>query len=73
MKRRRSKILNVQEELILNVWINFSHYLDSIALLFKMSHGEIWDDSSLVDSWNDALEEYKASDTPITCSSWLIF
>ncbi|PMD27292.1 hypothetical protein NA56DRAFT_231257 [Hyaloscypha hepaticicola] len=23
------------------------------------SHGEIWDDSALVDSWNDALEEYK--------------
>jgi hypothetical protein len=25
----------------------------------NMSHAEIWDDSSLVDSWNDALEEYK--------------
>jgi hypothetical protein len=24
-----------------------------------MSHGEIWDDSALVDSWNEALEEYK--------------
>lgn len=24
-----------------------------------MSHNEIWDDSALVDSWNDALEEYK--------------
>ncbi|KAE8453053.1 hypothetical protein EG329_012240 [Mollisiaceae sp. DMI_Dod_QoI] len=24
------------------------------------SHAEIWDDSALVDSWNDALEEYKA-------------
>ncbi|PMD56804.1 uncharacterized protein K444DRAFT_35879 [Hyaloscypha bicolor E] len=23
------------------------------------SHEEIWDDSALVDSWNDALEEYK--------------
>jgi hypothetical protein len=23
------------------------------------SHAEIWDDSALVDSWNDALEEYK--------------
>lgn len=25
----------------------------------KMSHNEIWDDSALVDSWNEALEEYK--------------
>ena len=24
-----------------------------------MSHAEIWDDSALVDSWNDALNEYK--------------
>jgi hypothetical protein len=24
-----------------------------------MSHAEIWDDSALVDSWNEALEEYK--------------
>jgi hypothetical protein len=24
-----------------------------------MSHNEIWDDSALVDSWNEALEEYK--------------
>jgi hypothetical protein len=23
------------------------------------SHNEIWDDSLLVDSWNEALEEYK--------------
>jgi hypothetical protein len=23
------------------------------------SHEEIWDDSALVNSWNDALEEYK--------------
>jgi hypothetical protein len=23
------------------------------------SHEAIWDDSALVDSWNDALEEYK--------------
>ena len=23
------------------------------------SHAEIWDDSALVNSWNDALEEYK--------------
>lgn len=25
----------------------------------KMSQAEIWDDSSLVNSWNEALEEYK--------------
>jgi hypothetical protein len=25
----------------------------------NLSHEEIWDDSALVDSWNDALEEYK--------------
>jgi hypothetical protein len=25
----------------------------------KMSHAEIWDDSALVDSWNEALQEYK--------------
>jgi len=25
----------------------------------NVSHAEIWDDSALVDSWNDALEEYK--------------
>ena len=24
-----------------------------------MSYAEIWDDSALVDSWNEALEEYK--------------
>jgi hypothetical protein len=24
-----------------------------------MSHAEIWDDSSLLDSWNEALLEYK--------------
>lgn len=23
------------------------------------SHAEIWDDSALVDSWNEALDEYK--------------
>lgn len=24
-----------------------------------MSHAEIWDDSALVESWNEALAEYK--------------
>lgn len=27
------------------------------------SHEEIWDDSALVDSWNDALEEYKVRES----------
>lgn len=26
------------------------------------SHDEIWDDSALVNSWNEALEEYKVRD-----------
>lgn len=26
-----------------------------------MNHDEIWDDSSLIESWNEALAEYKAS------------
>lgn len=25
----------------------------------SISHAEVWDDSALVDSWNDAVEEYK--------------
>lgn len=25
----------------------------------NLTHEEIWDDSALVDSWNDALMEYK--------------
>lgn len=29
------------------------------------SHSQIWDDSSLVDSWNEALEEYKVRTRPI--------
>jgi hypothetical protein len=28
----------------------------------KTSHKAIWDDSALVDSWNDAVEEYKVCD-----------
>ena len=34
-----------------------------------MSHAEIWDDSALVDSWNDALEEYKVSSKILTETS----
>ena len=26
-----------------------------------IKHEEIWDDSALIDSWNEALEEYKVS------------
>ena len=25
----------------------------------QLTHAEIWDDSALVDAWNDALEEYQ--------------
>lgn len=25
----------------------------------QLSHDEVWDDSALVNSWNDALQEYK--------------
>ena len=25
----------------------------------ELSHAQVWDDSELVDSWNEALEEYK--------------
>lgn len=36
-----------------------------------LSHNEIWDDSALVRSWNDALEEYKVCNSHrhimITC------
>lgn len=34
-----------------------------------LSHEEIWDDSALIDSWNDALAEYKVSLPPSHC--WL--
>jgi hypothetical protein len=27
----------------------------------EMNHDEIWDDSALIESWNDALTEYKVS------------
>lgn len=25
----------------------------------ELSHDDVWDDSMLIDSWNEALEEYK--------------
>lgn len=28
-----------------------------------LSHEEVWDDSALIDSWNQALDEYKVEDT----------
>lgn len=28
----------------------------------QLSQAEVWDDSALVQSWNDALEEYKVCD-----------
>ena len=27
-----------------------------------LSHGEIWDDSALIQSWDEALEEYRVRD-----------
>jgi hypothetical protein len=27
-----------------------------------LTHDDVWDDSMLVDSWNQALEEYKVSE-----------
>lgn len=27
-----------------------------------LTHEEVWDDSALLDSWNEAVEEYKVSD-----------
>lgn len=29
----------------------------------QLTHDEIWDDSALIDSWNEALDEYKVSET----------
>ena len=29
----------------------------------QLSENEIWDDSALVQSWNDALEEYRVNNT----------
>jgi len=33
----------------------------------ELSHSEIWDDSALINSWDEALEEYKVCVTR-TCS-----
>ena len=30
----------------------------------NLSHSQIWDDSALVDSWNEALAEYKVLGSP---------
>lgn len=37
----------------------------------ELSHEEIWDDSALVDSWNEAVEEYKARD-PMNADSLML-
>jgi hypothetical protein len=39
----------------------------------KTSHKAIWDDSALVDSWNDAVEEYKVRDLKIAVWAELTF
>jgi hypothetical protein len=31
----------------------------------SMTHEEIWDDSALVQSWDDAVEEYQVSQVPV--------
>lgn len=37
-----------------------SHVLSKMGKKRKqLSHAEIWDDTALLQSWNDALEEYK--------------
>ena len=47
---------------------NFYHHLPShragktdSGKRTNMSHEEIWDDSALVNSWNEAVEEYKVN------------
>lgn len=32
----------------------------------KLTQEEIWDDSALIDSWNEALQEYKVSRFPLS-------
>lgn len=34
-----------------------------------LSHEEMWDDSVLIDSWNQALDEYKVSESSFRFSS----
>jgi peroxiredoxin len=29
----------------------------------NLTHEELWDDSALIDSWNEALEEYKVGES----------
>jgi hypothetical protein len=31
----------------------------------SLTHEEIWDDSALVQSWDDAVEEYQVSQAPV--------
>jgi hypothetical protein len=38
----------------------------------NLSHSEMWDDSALVDSWNEALEEYKVTEPPFHQATQLI-
>nr|XP_036585830.1 Survival motor neuron-like protein 1 [Colletotrichum truncatum]KAF6796021.1 Survival motor neuron-like protein 1 [Colletotrichum truncatum] len=34
----------------------------------ELSHAEMWDDSALIDSWNEALDEYKTKKSTLTHS-----
>lgn len=36
------------------------------------THEEVWDDSALVDSWNEALQEYEVKDSNPVMGYWLI-
>ena len=47
---------------------NTTHLLEWAVMARKtkrLSEEEIWDDSALVNSWNEALEEYKVGLTPL--------
>ncbi|KAJ4326696.1 hypothetical protein N0V84_002922 [Fusarium piperis] len=37
----------------------------------NLTHEELWDDSALIDSWNEALEEYKVGKTDEIDECWL--
>jgi len=46
-----------------HIFARMSRTRDNTTAMNKMSHSEIWDDSLLVNSWNEALEEYKVKDS----------
>lgn len=38
----------------------------------QLSHAEIWDDSALLQSWDDALTEYKVFNNPLYQALFLL-